>query len=175
MRFWNNYKYRYFAVLVAIPLAGIISWKVAISETFRTYSSLQQQKKTVQNYENPDSLINALNKKFEHYSSFNISDPYSIDNYLIDFISENYDDLQITLESFPKLEVFQSTNYSVYTYKISFSGTYKDLLVFQDRLRKQLTFGDIVSVKFFLDKQRKKKDKLLMEIFFQAQRQNIVH
>lgn len=168
MIFWQDYKKRFYLLIGIIPLILIICWNLALKETHNKYLSYQFQKKSYENFQNPDSTIAILKNKLNTFSHQSFSDPSLVDEYLIEFVSKNTGTYKIELEQFPKSHMFASSNYSIYTYELSLSGSYKNLLQFQNQLSEELGFGKIVSLNYHLLEKRNQNDKLILQIIYQV-------
>lgn len=168
MNFLSSYKNRFILICAGVPFLLIITWKLAVSETYFLFKEYSRFKHNIEQYENPDSVISILKCRLADFQDASIPDPDELDENLMDIISKNISSYNIRLEEFPQTHLFKSNNYQVQTYKLSFSGKFTDLLRFIYFAESEISSCRIISTSFNRKELRKTGEKLYLDIYFQS-------
>ena len=163
-----SYKARFYLLVGSIPILLLLCWNLAFSQTANSYADLRKLKSSIEQYTHPDQTIAQLQDHLSLVQDNALFDPNEVDESLMDAVSRNIDHYKIKLEEFPETHFFQSNNYLVQTYKLTFSGRFINLLGFIHFAEYEINPCKIVSVSFYRKELRRTGEKLFVEIYFQS-------
>jgi hypothetical protein len=145
-----------------------LCWNFAIKETLtktKKYNTLIKQSGI---YENQDSVLSVFRSKIESLQYSPLSYPDQMDDHLMDIISEEIPKYNIALEDFPDYHSFNSENYLILSYQITFSGRFTDMLRFIDFFEIEVPVCKIISSSFERKLIRGQGEKLFVKLYFQS-------
>jgi hypothetical protein len=163
-----NNKSKYYLLVSMIPLITFLCWKLAFSSTINIYSDLRREKLNTQQLRNPDVKINQLLSQLNDLEKNNITDPEQLDDKLIELLSKQLVINSALLESISEIHIFNTDNYTVKTFKITFSGKYSNLLHLLDFIEQELTYFQPVSANFHKEELKGGMEKLFLDLYLQT-------
>lgn len=164
----SSYKTRFFLLIGGLPVLLLLTWKLAFSLTLESYQELRLLRENSLKYPEPDRTLEQLKSELSLIRTNELTDHQTVDDILINAISDNIGKYHIQLEEFPENHSFTSNNFQIQTFRIRFSGRYANLLRFVHYAEYEIHICKLVSVDFQREVHRKKGEKLYMDLYFQS-------
>lgn len=164
-----NYKKKALLAISLFAIMLIISYLLAIKNTFEVYSQYKSIEEKIQPTESLLNQIKNLENKLSYAIdsekfTFNKSKQELILKKITDYTKEK----QVALVDFPQHHTFTNDNFKISTYYPTLKGSYIDLLKFLFDIETSAIYGKISGVEFNSKYNYKtKKTSLLMTLYIQ--------
>jgi len=168
MNIFRDHKTRFYFLAGVTPLVFLVLWKVSFVNTIEKYQEYRQLKNQSVKYENPEIRIDSLTREIQDIQKNTSFNPEDADILLFEMIGHQINNYHITLETIPDIHRFHIGDYMLHTYRLTFSGGFKNLLRFMEYVEENISWCKIISVSFNRVVKKGNTEKLNLEIFMQT-------
>ncbi|MEN1784419.1 MAG: hypothetical protein AAGF77_04690 [Bacteroidota bacterium] len=158
-------------VALAIVVALLLCYQLALSKTFALYKEYQTlQKETALSLRIPKELQLLAGKEQSldaTLKEMNLGDT-SVENNLLGAITRGAAEGTVRIVDFQETHSVTTNDLTIDTYRFSLEGSFNDILKVVHGLELQGSFGKVVHADFVKNKKtRRKKEHLVATLFFQ--------
>lgn len=148
MQLKGNHKHRFYLFLGLSPFAIILIWNFAFKSTLGRIDEYSALKASSTRYANPPEMIMQLSSKLNEYEKYSMVNLEDADLLLIDMLGRQVRLHSIKLLNIPEIHKYTTGDYTVLTYRLVFSGSFKNLIKFTEYVEKNISWCKVISVSF---------------------------
>jgi len=161
-----------YLVFIAL-LAIMLSYHLAIKRTWRLYSDYKNRVEESASFESASVQIQILQQQLDELSGpfESTNDGNSKNNkrsLLMDIVTEYCEKQSLTINEFCPPIIMHENDFTIETSRMTIEGAFSKILELVHRLEYKKEVGKVISVKFYINiDKRTKKRSLFADIYFQ--------
>jgi len=167
-----TYKKKNIILLVGFILLLILSWNLAMVETFNLKNQIQMVNKELRSAENAPLQIAQLNRELNQIqgnSKLLYSSVLQMREALLSELVQLTSKHRVNLKSFPEYFIQEKEDFELTTSPIILEGSFKNLLQLMDEFEKSNTSGKVSSALFRVEESRRSgKRTLYLTLYIQS-------
>ncbi|HAA01005.1 MAG TPA: hypothetical protein DCD96_05105 [Flavobacteriales bacterium] len=164
-----NYKRKFLAVAVLVPVLALLSWFRLIDPTLELKGqcrSMEQSLDSSKGYETDYLLLRNELDQLNQMLGKEAGSVEEINRGIVEFVSKNSDELNISLTEFPAVHSFQKNQYRIFTHQAEIEGSYMAILRLVYKMEREFNLARICSIRFVTRQDKIKKVKKLYGIIY---------
>jgi len=164
-----SYKKKFMALITLLVVLGITAYKRSFSMTVDAYKTLNSSRATLAKVSNSQQRITGLRTEVAYLDKI-IGKETADADLVQQEILHMFTTIEPEVELVKLEEVHKANNdyFNIFTNRLILSGKFNDLLAASYQYEKKFEFSRIVSLRFYLERERRtRRKKLFHQIIFQ--------
>jgi Tfp pilus assembly protein PilO len=171
MRFSFTHKVRLILLIVGLVLFFPIAWNLSFSETYNAAKKLDKVDMQIINYESGQDKLSLLQKELKEINTKlqHFNDSVLFQEYILGEVSSICNQSSnLNIIYFSPVYTENAAFYQIKNLYIDVEGPFHQLLKLMDKIERTKKLINIVSVKFSINNDKRKQERLVLRIYFQS-------